>query len=92
MTVHGDNTEDTIAEVVVYYPIDICKDNVEIIDTPGLFARHKKHKDITNAVLVEANAVIFVIDPTKVGEENFTQVIQSYVRNASACLCGVMQT
>lgn len=82
-TVKGDNTEDTIEEVKVYYPIEMCKDSVELVDTPGLFARHEKHKDITANILPTVNAVVFMIDPESVGEKHFTEVIQNYVRNAA---------
>ncbi len=81
-TVKGDNTEDNIEEVKVYYPIEMCKDKVEIVDTPGLFARHEKHKDITTNIMPSVNAVIFMIDPESVGQVHFTEIIQNYVRNA----------
>lgn len=81
-TVKGENTEDNIKEVRVYYPIEMCKDNVELVDTPGLFARHEKHAAITANVLPTVNAVVFMIDPVSVGELHFTEVIQNYVRNA----------
>lgn len=81
-TVKGENTEDNIKEVKVYYPIEMCKDKVELVDTPGLFARHEKHAAITTNILPTVNAVIFMIDPESVGEQHFTDVIQNYVRNA----------
>ena len=81
-TVKGENTEDNIKEVKVYYPIEMCKDKVELVDTPGLFARHEKHAAITTNILPAVNAVIFMIDPESVGEQNFTEVIRNYVRNA----------
>lgn len=81
-TVKGENTEEMIKEVIVHYPIEMCKDNVELVDTPGLFARHEKHEAITSSILPNVNAVIFMIDPDSVGEEHFMDVIQNYVRNA----------
>lgn len=81
-TVKGENTEETIEEVIVNYPIELCKDKVELVDTPGLFARHAKHKEITQNILPKINAVIFMIDPDSVGETHFTEEIQKYVRNA----------
>lgn len=81
-TVKGEDTEENIEEVKVFYPLELCKNNVEIIDTPGLFARYEKHKDITTKILPKVNAVVFMIDPESVGEKNFTQVIKNYVMNA----------
>jgi GTPase SAR1 family protein len=81
-TVRDENNEVKIKEVIVYCPLEICKDNVELIDTPGLFSRHEKHESITNNILPQVNAVIFMIDPDSVGEEHFTDKIQNYVASA----------
>lgn len=81
-TVRDETNEEKIKEVVVYCPLDICRDNVEIIDTPGLFSRHEKHEAITNNIIPQVNAVIFMIDPDSVGEEHFTEKIRNYVNSA----------
>lgn len=81
-TVRDETNEERIKQVVVYCPLDICKDNVEIIDTPGLFSRHEKHEAITNNIIPQVNAVIFMIDPDSVGEEHFTDKIRNYVQSA----------
>lgn len=74
--------EASIASVDVYWPIDLCKSGVEIVDTPGLFAQYEAHSGITFGILNSVNAVIFIIDPTTVGEVNFMKVIREYVDNA----------
>ncbi|MCQ9281103.1 dynamin family protein [Priestia aryabhattai] len=74
--------EETIRAVDVYWNLELCKDGVEIIDTPGLFARHKEHDDITAKVLPQANAILFLIEPDNVGERNFLNVITDYVQSA----------
>lgn len=81
-TVRDESNEVDIKEVIVHCPLEICKDNVELIDTPGLFSRHEKHESITNNILPQVNAVIFMIDPDSVGEEHFTDKIQNYVASA----------
>ncbi|MCH6266997.1 dynamin family protein [Neobacillus citreus] len=81
-TVRDEKNEERIREVIVYCPLDICRDNVEIIDTPGLFSRHEKHEAITNNIIPQVNAVIFMIDPDSVGEEHFTEKIRNYVNSA----------
>ncbi|RIX59708.1 hypothetical protein D3P08_06165 [Paenibacillus nanensis] len=81
-TVRDETNEERIRQVVVYCPLDICRDNVEIIDTPGLFSRHEKHEAITNNIIPQVNAVIFMIDPDSVGEEHFTSKIRNYVQSA----------
>jgi GTPase SAR1 family protein len=74
--------EASIASVDVYWPIELCKSGVEIVDTPGLFAQYEAHSGITFSILNSVNAVIFIIDPTTVGEVNFMKVIREYVENA----------
>ncbi len=74
--------EKSIASVDVFWPIDLCKNGVEIVDTPGLFAHYEAHSGITFGILKSVNAVIFIIDPTTVGEINFMKVIREYVDNA----------
>lgn len=74
--------EASIASVDVYWPIELCKSGVEIVDTPGLFAQYEAHSGITFGILNSVNAVIFIIDPTTVGEVNFMKVIREYVDNA----------
>ncbi|NNU78353.1 dynamin family protein [Clostridium estertheticum] len=81
-TVRNEENEIQIKEVVVYCPLEICKDNVQIIDTPGLFSRHERHESITNNILPHVNAVIFMIDPDSVGDEHFTEKIRNYVATA----------
>jgi len=79
---HGKRVEDIVESVDVYWDLDICKDGVEIVDTPGLFARHSEHDQITNKVLPTVNAVLFIIEPDNVGDSNFLNVIAEYVDNA----------
>ncbi|OCS92489.1 dynamin family protein [Caryophanon latum] len=74
--------EDEISHVDIYWPIDLCKHGIEIVDTPGLFAQYEKHSDITLNILKSVNAVIFLMDPTTIGEVNFMKVIREYVENA----------
>jgi GTPase SAR1 family protein len=74
--------ESSIQSVDVFWPIELCKSGVEIVDTPGLFALHEAHSGITSNILNSVNAVIFIIDPTTVGEVNFMKVIREYVDNA----------
>ncbi|MDF0728888.1 dynamin family protein [Cytobacillus sp. S13-E01] len=74
--------EASIGSVDVYWPIELCKNGVEIVDTPGLFGQYEAHSGITLGILNSVNAVIFIIDPSTVGEVNFMKVIREYVDNA----------
>ncbi|WP_169087341.1 dynamin family protein [Paenibacillus sp. PL91] len=83
-TVRDSKNEEMIKQVIVYCPLEICKDKVVIIDTPGLFSRHEKHEAITNNVLPQVNAIIFMISPDSVGNEHFTEKIKKYVESAKS--------
>lgn len=51
---------------VVSYPLDFCKDNVEIIDTPGINDLNTDRVDITYRYLNKADAVIMVLAANQV--------------------------
>ncbi|MDZ5783375.1 dynamin family protein [Marinococcus luteus] len=78
----GVKVEEEIQSVNVYWPLDLCKNGTEIVDTPGLFAQYSGHNEITSEILMEINAVIFLIDPSTIGQANFMRVIKEYVENA----------
>ena len=46
---------------IVSYPLDFCRDNVEIIDTPGINDLNNSRVDITYRYLNRADAVIMVL-------------------------------
>jgi|GEM_PF-6120718 len=70
-----------IRDVVVGWPLDLCRDGVELIDTPGL-QRCKEHNQITGEILPEADAVIFIVDSEKIGQDEFTAQMRRYVTDA----------
>lgn len=45
----------------VYYPLDVCKGNIEIIDTPGLNDIDANRVEITYNYLDKADAIIFLL-------------------------------
>jgi GTP-binding protein EngB required for normal cell division len=50
----------TVAEAVVHYPVPYCKNNVDIIDTPGL-SDEAAMTEVTLSVLPNVHAAIMVI-------------------------------
>ncbi len=50
----------TVEEAVVYYPVPYCKNNVDIIDTPGL-NDESSMTEVTYSVLTKVDAAILVI-------------------------------
>ena len=55
-TQSGESVEDLV-KVVVHWNLGLCRNGVEIIDTPGLFSRYEVH-EITQRIL-PSNAVLF---------------------------------
>ena len=51
-------------------------EGITIVDSPGLFSRYEHHNKIAMKALHEADMVIFVVDPCKIGESNFNKIIK----------------
>ncbi|MGB5714173.1 MAG: dynamin family protein, partial [Waterburya sp.] len=60
LTEESEKTAANVKEAVVYYPVNYCQNNVDIIDTPGL-NDEEKMDEVTLAVLPEVDAAIMVI-------------------------------
>ena len=60
--------ESPFAKVDIYWPIDLCKNNVEIIDSPGL-NEHGTRTKVTTDYLSKVDAVIFVLSCSALGED-----------------------
>lgn len=63
LTPEAQETAASVQEAIVYYPIPFCKNNVNIIDTPGL-NDEAAMTEVTLSVLPRIDAAIFVIMPT----------------------------
>ena len=50
----------TVEEATVYYPLPLCRQNVDILDTPGL-ADEAAMSQVTLSLIPEVDAAIFVI-------------------------------
>ena len=49
----------------IAYPLDICRDNVEIVDTPGINDVNQNRIEITYRYLNQADAVIMLLSSTQ---------------------------
>jgi len=70
--------KDSLSEKVKYikigYPADILKNNLAIVDTPGVDDINEQRSEITYRFIPKANAVIFLLDaksPLKKTEKDF---------------------
>ena len=64
--------------VEIFWPIDLCKNNVEIIDSPGL-NEHGTRTKVTTDYLSQADAVIFVLSCTAAASASELQAINHII-------------
>lgn len=65
-------------EVHILYKLSNMQ-GVTLIDSPGLFSHHKDHNSIAEKALEISDLVLFVINPGKTGEKNFTEKMKLYI-------------
>lgn len=68
----------SVEEVSITYKNSILE-GITIVDSPGLFSRYDHHNKIAMKALYEADMVIFVVDPCKIGESNFNKIIKENI-------------
>lgn len=62
LTPESEKRAASIKEAIVHYPIGYCRNNVDIIDTPGL-NDNESMTEVTLSVLPQVSAAIFIIIP-----------------------------
>ena len=80
----------TVKEAVIYFPVNYCRKNVEIIDTPGL-SDDEKMTAVTLSVLQSVEAAIMVtsaLAPFAESEGNF--ITQKLLANNLGCIIFVV--
>lgn len=60
LTFESEQKAETVKEATVYYATEFCKNNVDIIDTPGL-NDDEQMTNVTLSILPEIDAAVFVI-------------------------------
>lgn len=59
LTLEAEEVAETVKEATVYYDTDFCKNNVDIIDTPGL-NDDEQMTNVTLSILPKIDAAVFV--------------------------------
>jgi hypothetical protein len=72
VTVDGDGDGDaskgsSVHEVTVEYPLDICKEGIVLIDTPGVNSINDSHDKVTFQVIPNAKAIIMLVTADSAG-------------------------
>lgn len=70
----GNNVEEIIVETQV-----CLEEEITIVDSPGLFSRYSHHDKLSKKALEEGDMIVFIIDPAKVGESNYTELLKEYL-------------
>ena len=60
LTMESEEVAETVKEATVYYETDFCRNNVDIIDTPGL-NDDEQMTNVTLSILPQIDAAVFVI-------------------------------
>lgn len=55
-----------IAYAEIHYPLELCKNGIEIVDTPGTNDLDQVREEITFKFIPEADAAIFLLDATQI--------------------------
>lgn len=79
LNIKGKEDLNKIDYAIVSYPLDFCKNNVEIIDTPGINDLSTSRVDITYRYLNKADAVIMVLAASQVLTQSEMEFIQERV-------------
>ena len=78
VTVSGNSTE-PFHHVEIKYPCELLKDNVTLVDTPGVNDLNEQRADITYDYLPRADAVIFLLDASQALKESEREFLSGYV-------------
>ena len=78
VTVSGKSAE-PFHHVEIKYPCELLKDNVTLVDTPGVNDLNEQRADITYDYLPRADAVIFLLDASQALKESEREFLSGYV-------------
>ncbi|MEO0416439.1 MAG: dynamin family protein, partial [Verrucomicrobiota bacterium] len=68
-------------KVELFWPLEFCRNGVEIIDSPGL-NEHATREKVTTDYLAKADAVVFVLNSMQLAGQQEMQFFQDYVKGA----------
>jgi ribosome biogenesis GTPase A len=77
--VSEDHFNPDILRVNIKFPLQICKDGLVLIDTPGYSSPNEIHDEITNTVLKNSKAIIVLMLAKQVGNQQEMFYLQHYL-------------
>ena len=80
--------ENTVTEVILGHPSPMLK-NVELWDTPGFNSSNQLHDEVAAQLLVEADAVLWILSSYQVGSRSESNLLET-VRRAQGKVVAVL--
>jgi small GTP-binding protein len=82
VTVAGSHSRE-VAFVEVGYPAEMLRENITLVDTPGVNDLNEQRADITYGYVPRADAVIFLLDAGQALKDSEREFLSSHVLQAS---------
>lgn len=77
VTVDGNESrENKVEEVVIEYPLELCKEGIVLIDTPGVNSINDLHDGVTYRVIPNSKAIIMLVTADSPGGKDEVQFLK----------------
>lgn len=78
---NGENIEKTVSEINVYYPSEILKKGLVIIDSPGMDTVLNEHQDLAEKIMMGSVALVYVMSgsPTNYDVSLINRLVENNV-------------
>jgi small GTP-binding protein len=83
VTVSGTHSSQGVSYVEVGYPADILRENITLVDTPGVNDLNEQRAEITYGYVPRADAVIFLLDAGQALKDSEREFLSSHVLEGS---------
>jgi GTP-binding protein EngB required for normal cell division len=78
VTVAGGRADD-VSHVELGYPVDILKDNIVLVDTPGVNDLNEQRAEVTYGYVPRADAVLFLLDAGQALKDSEREFLSSHM-------------
>ena len=82
VTVSGENVSE-VAYVELGYPVELLRENVTLVDTPGVNDLNEQRADVTYGYIPRADAVLFLLDAGQALKDSEREFLASHVLEGS---------
>ncbi len=82
VTVAGGRADD-VSHVELGYPVEILKDNIVLVDTPGVNDLNEQRAEVTYGYVPRADAVLFLLDAGQALKDSEREFLSSHMLDGS---------